>query len=543
MTTPSTGTATRSRWLLRRQPRPAAALRLYCFPHSGGSAGEYLRWSTSLPGVEVWGLQPPGPRQPARGATADDDARPRRRHPRGGGLRRSPYAFFGHSLGALVAYETALALRDRGLAGPTGTAPVGLRRAAPSTARGRRCTSSTDRACSTRSSGSTARCRLSCTRTPSCYRPRRHGLRADLSILATYQPTQADPLACPLTVLGGSDDDGDARAPAGLESPTRPARSTCGSSPATTSTSGSSPMTSSDFLAAALASSAPSCSTELYRGRVRWDLLAPFPEQDAADRRARRARARSARRAAAPLDRPGEVDDIGRLPDGFLDDCRMPGCPRLTDPTRARRPRSVALSTPSGSSSWRRAGRCRSPSRWPSPTASAPASYLPALPDGPLKDMISARVAAGDRVRRCRRRGDRHRQPAAHDGRCARSRTVSAYVITGEKVFIGNGPVADLMDVSATVVGDDGSEGGPAVLRRHPTAPGSRSSPRHEFMGLRGAAIGALRLDGVRVPAEHLLVEDGSDGWRMRPGPRRHRSGRRTRPPDLAGWPPSGARW
>ncbi|RPK84167.1 MULTISPECIES: alpha/beta fold hydrolase [Streptomyces] len=105
------------RWLARRRERPDAALRLYVFAHAGGSPGEYLLWSDQLPDLELHGVQLPG-----RGA--------RLAEPAYDDLSRlvvdlvdqarfeAPYAFFGHSFGALVAYETARALQARGLPGP-----------------------------------------------------------------------------------------------------------------------------------------------------------------------------------------------------------------------------------------------------------------------------------------------------------------------------------------------------------------------------------------------------------------------------------------
>jgi surfactin synthase thioesterase subunit len=106
-----------SAWTVCRLRRPAAALRLYCFPHSGGSPGEFVRWADRLPGIEVLGIQPPG-----RGARL---AEPAIRDVRtlAGALAdavdfREPFAFFGHSLGAYVAYETARELRARGRALP-----------------------------------------------------------------------------------------------------------------------------------------------------------------------------------------------------------------------------------------------------------------------------------------------------------------------------------------------------------------------------------------------------------------------------------------
>ncbi|HEX4101796.1 MAG: alpha/beta fold hydrolase [Pseudonocardiaceae bacterium] len=100
-------------WLVCRLRRPEAAVRLYCFPHSGGSPGEFVRWTDRLPEAEVLGVQLPG-----RGARLTELALSDV-HAMAVALAdsvdfRAPFAFFGHSLGALVAYETALVLRARG---------------------------------------------------------------------------------------------------------------------------------------------------------------------------------------------------------------------------------------------------------------------------------------------------------------------------------------------------------------------------------------------------------------------------------------------
>lgn len=102
-----------SRWTHTRRPRPEAPLRMYCFPHSGGAAGEYLEWADRLTDVEVWALQLPGRgsryREPALPslselattiATQVDFA--------------GPAVFFGHSFGSLLAYEVTRQLRRRG---------------------------------------------------------------------------------------------------------------------------------------------------------------------------------------------------------------------------------------------------------------------------------------------------------------------------------------------------------------------------------------------------------------------------------------------
>lgn len=109
-------TAPRPRWALCRARDDSAALRMYCFPHSGGSPGEYMRWSDRLPGTEVWGVQLPG--RGSRLAESPFTDMPELVDAVVSGLGfTGPYVLFGHSLGALVAFETAHALRERGCRG------------------------------------------------------------------------------------------------------------------------------------------------------------------------------------------------------------------------------------------------------------------------------------------------------------------------------------------------------------------------------------------------------------------------------------------
>ncbi len=109
-----------SRCLIRPRPVADARLRLFCLPFAGGGASVYRLWPAGLPGwAEVCAVQPPGRetrfREPAHQrigplvAELVECMEP---------LLDRPFAIFGHSLGSLVGFELARALRARGLAAP-----------------------------------------------------------------------------------------------------------------------------------------------------------------------------------------------------------------------------------------------------------------------------------------------------------------------------------------------------------------------------------------------------------------------------------------
>jgi medium-chain acyl-[acyl-carrier-protein] hydrolase len=110
------------RWVpadrLAREIEPA--LRLFCFPYAGGGASIYRGWARLLPPhIEVRPIQMPGREnridEPA--LRRFDEACPLLADMLDGMLDR-PFALFGHSMGALLAYGLTLELAARGRALP-----------------------------------------------------------------------------------------------------------------------------------------------------------------------------------------------------------------------------------------------------------------------------------------------------------------------------------------------------------------------------------------------------------------------------------------
>ena len=113
MTTPPTDPGP---WIRRYHDASGSEIQLVCFPHAGGSASFFFPVAKALsPAIDVAAVQYPG-RQDRRNEPNIDNIpdladaifpalRP---------LADRPLAFFGHSMGAILAYEVALRLEKDG---------------------------------------------------------------------------------------------------------------------------------------------------------------------------------------------------------------------------------------------------------------------------------------------------------------------------------------------------------------------------------------------------------------------------------------------
>jgi medium-chain acyl-[acyl-carrier-protein] hydrolase len=201
-----TSTRPTSPWLKCTQPNPGAALRLFCFPYAGGSSLIYRAWPEHLPWtVEVCAVQlpgrgerlgePPYTNMPALVGALADSLLPH---------LDKPFAFFGHSMGALISFELIRELRRRG--GPTPAHLFVSGRRAPQITKDEPPTYGLPEADfleNVRRFNGTPQEVLE---HPELMRLLLPLLRADFAVCQTYVYRPEPPLVCPISAFGGLQD-------------------------------------------------------------------------------------------------------------------------------------------------------------------------------------------------------------------------------------------------------------------------------------------------------------------------------------------------
>lgn len=107
------GTTRGTPWIVCPRPNPHARLRLFCFPYAGGGATAFRGWPEHMPPeTEVCAVQLPGRETRIKEEpVAQLPSLLRVLAPALLPHLDRPFAFFGHSLGALVGFELSRRLR------------------------------------------------------------------------------------------------------------------------------------------------------------------------------------------------------------------------------------------------------------------------------------------------------------------------------------------------------------------------------------------------------------------------------------------------
>jgi medium-chain acyl-[acyl-carrier-protein] hydrolase len=194
------------RWIRVPRPNPSAPFVLFCFPWAGGASSVFSRWGEGLSDIaEVRAIQ-----LPAREDRLRED--PFRRvgaaidvlTPLIEASMERPSALFGHSLGALLAFETARRLgagpgeRLRHLFVSGSEPPESMAKGTP-----RHHLPDAEFLEAIRNLNGTPPIVLAEPRLMEIYL---RLLRADFEMAETYQPGPALPLKLPITAIGGTED-------------------------------------------------------------------------------------------------------------------------------------------------------------------------------------------------------------------------------------------------------------------------------------------------------------------------------------------------
>lgn len=194
-----------SPWLRRFSGLLSPGFRLLCLPHAGGSASFFRDWRKHLePDVELLAVQYPGREERYGEAPAASlEAMAACIAEACAGLDERPLALFGHSMGAAVAYEVALALQGRG------RAPLHLFVSAhppPHRQRGGSLHRQADAAllADVRRQSDGLPWALDEPAVRELFLP---ALRADYRLIERYRRERVEPLDCPVSLLLGEDDE------------------------------------------------------------------------------------------------------------------------------------------------------------------------------------------------------------------------------------------------------------------------------------------------------------------------------------------------
>lgn len=255
----------------------------------------------------------------------------------------------------------------------------------------------------------------------------------------------------------------------------------------------------------------PSFMAELFMGRLRTELVFPYPEQSAEDRRIGDAYLAQVESFLRTHVDPDEIDRTGEMPPSVIEGLARLGCFGMKIPkeygglglSQVNYNRVIAMI----------ASYCGSTAVWlsahqsigaPQPlklfgTEEQKRAYLPRLAAGTVSAFALTEPGVGS-------------DPANMETTAEPVDGGEAYRLNGEKLWCTNGPVAEIIVVMAntppvTVHGKTRKQITAFLVER--SMPGVTVEHRCRFMGLHGIQNGVLRFRDVRVPKANIIWELG----------------------------------
>ena len=252
----------------------------------------------------------------------------------------------------------------------------------------------------------------------------------------------------------------------------------------------------------------PSFVQELFMGRLRSDLVFPFPEQDPEDKKAGDGVLDKVKAFLVEKVDADRIDREREIPREVMDGLKELGLFGIKIPkeygglglSQVNYNRIIQLvashcaSTAVTLSAHQSIGV-------PQPvkmagTEEQKQKYLPRLAGGEMSAFALTEPGVGS-------------DPSSMKTTAFPTEDGEAYLINGQKLWTTNGPVADLLVVMART--NDPKEERPEITAFivEGNSPGLTAEHRCDFMGLKGIQNGLLSFKDVRVPKENMLTEKG----------------------------------
>ncbi|MEO2016747.1 MAG: acyl-CoA dehydrogenase family protein, partial [Fuerstiella sp.] len=260
----------------------------------------------------------------------------------------------------------------------------------------------------------------------------------------------------------------------------------------------------------------PSYSALLYQGKVKWELLHPFPRQSAEDKKIGDEFVAKLQAYLEEHYDADEVDKTGEIPDDNLNGLAELGCFAMKIPKEYN---GLGLSQVNYNRALHLTGSyCGNLTALlsahqsigvPQPllmfgTDEQKQKFLPRFRDGAISAFALTETNAGS-------------DPRAMTTAATPSEDGSHYVINGEKLWCTNGTKANIIVVMAVtppkIVRGKERKQITAFLVEMDTH-GVEVLHRCRFMGLKALYNGVIRFTDVKIPRENMILEEG-DGLRL----------------------------